>query len=477
MKYKLEWSEWASLVVVEGIALPIVEETDTPWNQPETNIHFAMPKDQSGAYIPAPQFRERSKKHAEFFLEPKNIELVIDKYEELLEELADYRKTIAQEDFSEIKKERLVQILKKHLNFIKKTAKWYKGSRPEAEPAVEKEVQKRIKELFPEENTEEIFNLLTRSPYPDPINKERKDWIEILEGKMTNEILLNHAKKYPPLFTNLYTEKELLNVLRNRYQEDKKSLKDMKKDLEEDQNNKNKVIERQKKYLEKIKDEKFLTYLKLYHLFGVYRFKAKPGIAGMEVVGMPMLKVVADKLGLSVRDMHECLTGTEILEHLKKGTKPNKELLDKRKKCRVFMVKGTDMTVMEGEEAKEFVEKELLHEKEDKKELKGMPASPGKVKGIAKIVRANRMDEVQKAMKRFNKGEILITPNTQPNMVPLMKKAAAIVSEIGGLTSHTAIVSREFRIPCIVGVEDATHIIKDGEEVEVDAKKGLVRRL
>ena len=58
-----------------------------------------------------------------------------------------------------------------------------------------------------------------------------------------------------------------------------------------------------------------------------------------------------------------------------------------------------------------------------------------------------------------------------------MEKAAEVITETGGITSHAAIVSREFGIPCIVGVQDATKILKDDQKVEVDADKGFIRIL
>ena len=66
---------------------------------------------------------------------------------------------------------------------------------------------------------------------------------------------------------------------------------------------------------------------------------------------------------------------------------------------------------------------------------------------------------------------------TTPDFVPLMQKSAAIVTDIGGLLSHAAIVSREFNIPCIVGTQYATKVFKDGDMVEVDADKGVVRKI
>ena len=66
---------------------------------------------------------------------------------------------------------------------------------------------------------------------------------------------------------------------------------------------------------------------------------------------------------------------------------------------------------------------------------------------------------------------------TDPRYVPAMKKAAAIVTDEGGITCHAAIVSRELKKPCIIGTKIATKVLKDGDEVEVDAEKGVVKKI
>ena len=74
-------------------------------------------------------------------------------------------------------------------------------------------------------------------------------------------------------------------------------------------------------------------------------------------------------------------------------------------------------------------------------------------------------------------GDILVTRLTTPDFVVAMKKAAAIVTDLGGITSHAAVTSRELKIPCIVGTKNATRILKRGEMVEVDADQGIVKIL
>jgi phosphohistidine swiveling domain-containing protein len=90
-----------------------------------------------------------------------------------------------------------------------------------------------------------------------------------------------------------------------------------------------------------------------------------------------------------------------------------------------------------------------------------------------KVFRVFTYDQVS----HFPDGSILVAPMTAPEYLPAMKRACAIVTDEGGITCHAAIVSRELQIPCVIGVKIATRVLQDGDEVEVDAEKGIVRLL
>ena len=100
--------------------------------------------------------------------------------------------------------------------------------------------------------------------------------------------------------------------------------------------------------------------------------------------------------------------------------------------------------------------------------MRGLGAAPGvghgEVQIISELSRGNDLKE----------GDVLVTHMTAPDWVPLMRRAAAIVTDSGGMTCHAAIVSRELGIPCVVGTGDATTKLRDGELVTVDATHGVV---
>lgn len=100
--------------------------------------------------------------------------------------------------------------------------------------------------------------------------------------------------------------------------------------------------------------------------------------------------------------------------------------------------------------------------------LSGAPASPGLVSGLVKLV-----PDV-KHLDKVKPGDIMVTDMTTPDFVPAMKRAAAIITNRGGLTSHAAIVSRELGVPCVVGTTTATKDLQDGMIVTVNGSSGEV---
>jgi pyruvate,water dikinase len=105
----------------------------------------------------------------------------------------------------------------------------------------------------------------------------------------------------------------------------------------------------------------------------------------------------------------------------------------------------------------------------DPRVLNGNPASAGVITGVARVITS--LDEAG----RLKQGEILVCPATMPPWTPLFAIASAVVTDHGGILSHTAIVAREYRIPAVVGTKLATALIRDGQRVTVDGNEGFVR--
>lgn len=128
----------------------------------------------------------------------------------------------------------------------------------------------------------------------------------------------------------------------------------------------------------------------------------------------------------------------------------------------VFMVQSRPVTTLKK------IHKDEIDVGEAEVIVTGLAASPGVGIGPVKIIKG--MEELGK----IKKGDVLVTRMTNPDYVPAMEKAVAIVTDAGGLTAHASIVSREMGIPCVVGTEKATQLLKEGEIVSVDGTHGKV---
>jgi pyruvate,water dikinase len=100
--------------------------------------------------------------------------------------------------------------------------------------------------------------------------------------------------------------------------------------------------------------------------------------------------------------------------------------------------------------------------------VRGLPAAPGSASGRVRVLRTPEEGN------RLIDNEILVAPMTNPDWLPAIRRAAAVVTETGGMTCHAAIVARELRVPCVVGARDATTVLRDGQFVTVDGSRGNV---
>lgn len=121
--------------------------------------------------------------------------------------------------------------------------------------------------------------------------------------------------------------------------------------------------------------------------------------------------------------------------------------------------------------------KEYFFKAAGRREIPAVIANRGLYIGRVRLVRTLFSNKIREEIKKVEKGEVLVAETTGPEMVPAMRRAGAIVTDEGGLTSHAAIIARELGKPCLVGAKIATKVLHDGDLVKVDAEKGKVEIL
>ncbi|HBB37351.1 MAG: Phosphoenolpyruvate synthase/pyruvate phosphate dikinase [Candidatus Moranbacteria bacterium GW2011_GWC1_45_18] len=160
------------------------------------------------------------------------------------------------------------------------------------------------------------------------------------------------------------------------------------------------------------------------------------------------------------------LTEDEIDCYHKENVVPMMKILEERFRKIAMIFKRGEYRILSGKKA-ELYENKIIG-KQITKILKGHPAFRGKVRGRVRII-------LDPTLQTIKKGEILVTGMTRPAFLSLIMNSSAFITDAGGTLSHAAITAREIQKPCIVGTKIATKVLHDGDLVEVDADKGVVK--
>ena len=185
----------------------------------------------------------------------------------------------------------------------------------------------------------------------------------------------------------------------------------------------------------------------------------------------PVFDELAKAHGLAGWQDMNLLTSDEIIDLARGRHQYQRPLIAQR--CGLLMVYNDTLDSVRleyGRVVKKF-ESQFQEKIQGQKYVQGLSARVGLVRGTVRIV----LD--QNDFSKFKRGDILVAKMTSTDFAPIMRKAAAFVTDEGGLASHAAILAREYNIPCIVGTRIGTRVFKSGDRVEVNANKGIIKKL
>lgn len=296
--------------------------------------------------------------------------------------------------------------------------------------------------------------------------KERLKLVKFIDSKKFEKKLVAHEKQWHWLRNNyavcIYLDKEYFRkeVEKLKSVDVKAEFSRFKKELE--------LIKKTKKILiKKFKlPKKAKLFIRIAEEFGFMQDDRKRCVMPATYYQNIFMQEFGKRLGLSKKDME--YTYIHELKDLK-NKKIGKDFFSNRRKCTMVINAPRGYEIFSGKLALKIYEKIFKKNVEFNGELKGQPASMGYAKGTVKIV------TTIKNILEVKEGDIIVASMTKPDTLPAMMKAAAIITDEGGITSHAAIISRELKIPCIIGTKIATKVLRDGDLVEVDANKGVIK--
>ena len=336
---------------------------------------------------------------------------------------------------------------------------------------------------FAEEEEKDLLVIYKNIYRNDKLKEKIKKYdacevVELIRKKYPSisKKLKTHTNKYAWVYYVFqgpaYTETDFMDAIKDFISRGINPTREIEKKIE----GREKTEERREKYLEKLNPD---VYMREMLNFVSYVIWSKPRRKDFQSKSYwhaeKLLREIGLRLELSLNQVRA--TPFEMLEAALLG----KRKVDLRKvhnieeKHILFPTVSFNTRLILGSKADEFAKKNVKKEivkKTSQRVFKGDIACEGeKVRGQVKII--NKPQD----MGKMNYGDILVSITTTPSIVPAMKKAAAIVTDEGGLTCHAAITSREMGTPCVIGTKIASELLKDGEVLEVDAKRGIVKKI
>jgi len=375
----------------------------------------------------------------------------------------------------EISRKEFLSLLNKYWRIYSDLMAYFRSSRPEiVDPIIFKLENELSKNNLSLTKYKILIRYLTTPFNFDEIRLEQIDWLKILNKKPSKEFYIKHLNKYPWLLPNFYNISEIISSLNLRFKRDVRKKIKIRKEIEKYKYEVNKAKEIRLSVKE-IKNFKELNKLsKLIIKLGSDRLSLKCCWTGLNHIIRRFFIKMSDVYNVPVENLVRYYQYNEIIDLIKNNVKLKNDEIKKRKNAYLLISKNDKKIFISGYDANKLIS---YLSRDYNNKIKGLSASYGFIEVKVKIINFTDIKKFNKSVTEFKVGDIIVSGMTQPNIMPIISKAAAIITDQGGLTSHAAIISREFNIPCIVGTKIATQVLRDGDLIEVDANKGIVKIL
>lgn len=460
--YEFVWGSYQALSIVEDVVRAVAQHPENPWNVGKNMIECV--RDNSIRTFYSSRDVEARRQLGEQFLNEEFHSSYMRDMATAMTGMRDFYKHLKDKKYPNLSNEELISDFREIHEHWRNVITYFYAIFPES-------ILPLIDAVRPHVSTEELDTLI-QSPRLDEANQEAVAWWKLLQQPLSGKRLTEHAYVYPWIVAVHFTYEDAIDSLTQRFEFD--ALRAKAPEIEKE---KRLLIERQSLILKRVPGIR--PYVeRLQHLSD-----AKMGIkatwAGLEFYAIPILAEISSRTGVPVLELNLSYRIEEIVKLLCTRETISEATKARRKHCFVARVEDGIDRYYEGEEA-ERVAEELLGEIDspsDRTELRGVTAWAGTVRGTVRVLHANDVNKAQMMRDIFKQGDIFVTEMTQPNVMDIAKRAGAIVTDEGGLLSHAAIISREYRIPCVIRTKLATRLLKDGDMVEVDASNAIVTLL
>lgn len=299
------------------------------------------------------------------------------------------------------------------------------------------------------------------------LTQEKIDFAKVCLEKMTPE---EFHDKYFWIDSNYKEAPELtVGEIKKRVELNKRTKEELKKEITKTEDDEKELIKKKEEFIKELNlDEEDKLLFSLVSEFGRLIDNRKYGMMTGNYSKFHIIAEIARRKDIALEDFM-FFTEDEAIKFLLGEEINVDEILERKKNCFIYYAPGEEQ-IFTGEKANELYNAymENIMSEEFKGNVTYNPRC--KIKGkVCKVIDTKK--------DKFEEETILVTTMTRPDFMPMMRKAKAVITDEGGLTCHAAIVSREMKIPCIVGTKVATKMLETGDEIEMNFCLGKIYKI
>ncbi|MBI2097423.1 MAG: hypothetical protein HYT46_00595 [Candidatus Vogelbacteria bacterium] len=426
-----------------------------------------------------------------FFSDKQKVTHYLRDVREVIQEAQRYVKKVEARNLNKISIIDLKKLMQEAFSLGDKLFAYYLACQPQTIRGIEDKIIADLTKLVGASKVSKVFITLTRPIQISSVRKEELSWLKILKKfrqsgndlKVVSEMINRHQKSFclmaaadgaVPLTKQDYLD-QLIADTRPQPMIDKEIIQ-IENESAKLNREKGKIITRYQLPGTLISLCETLAQISHWRLEMRVR-----GWVPHYVYIARLLDALGRRLNIPSSDLG-LLTVDELWDAVASG-EVDPQLLTRRREAFLALIENGKIKYFDGIKARGKFSELVSEEKKNTNTVHGRVAQPGRLTGQVLVYRWG--DKVSDCLSRMTDNTVLVAGQTRPQLMPLIKKAVAIVTDEGGITSHAAIVSRELGKPCVIGTGNATQILKDGMMVEVDAMpstgtgagadKGIVR--
>ncbi len=334
-----------------------------------------------------------------------------------------------------------------------------------------------LKNMILNQNKDNFVEIFEKMSAPEDLSffqKEERELLEIIfidDLKAKEQALINHQQNYYWLRNN-YAETQILNLDFFKHELDQIDEQVARKKISKIDCYINEIKQSKSDIINKYQLPKDLVELAHKLSFSIWwQDLRKKYIFIINHILTQFLNETASRKNINFDDLtyYRQFEITDLLKHNQQI-----DVANRKKSYILYYHRQEGVSEMEGNQASQYILPYLEHKITDNAhQIKGVVVSRGHSNITGKVCLLFSPKDTSK----MQNGDILVAPMTSPDFIVAMRKASAIITDEGGMTSHVAIVSRELGIPCIVATKIATKVLKDGDMVEVDTNEGKIRKM